>query len=73
MANVKPGKGGTKPDSIRPDSAWKYDERERERCYVQGESDLLYGQVSGFREGITTTGARHKQTALGKKARNGLA
>lgn len=71
MAKSKP-EGGTKPDSVRPDSAWKYDERTRSG-YVQGESDLLYGMVSGFREGIETTGARHKQSALGKKARNGLA
>lgn len=53
--------------SNRPDASFYEGEREREDCYVMGESDLLYGEASGFRQGITSTGARHKTSALGRK------
>lgn len=53
--------------SNRPDASFYEGEREREGCFVHSEADLEYGQVSGFRQGITHTGARTKTTALGKK------
>lgn len=53
--------------SNRPDASWYEGEREREDCYVLGEADLLYGEVSGFREKPTSTGARHKATELGRR------
>ena len=60
-------KNTKKQISNRPDASFYEGEREREDCYVQGESDLCYGQVSGFRYGLETTGARHKVSALGRK------
>lgn len=53
--------------SNRPDASFYEGEREREDCYVLGESDLLYGEVSGFREKPTSTGHRHKASVLGKR------
>ncbi len=44
----------------------KYDERKR-AGFVQGEADLEYGEVSGFRFGLETTGHRHERSALGRK------
>lgn len=63
MAKPQPGK----KISNRPDASFYEGERQREDCYVHGESDLCYGEVSGFREGITSTGHRHKASTLGRK------
>lgn len=57
----------SKEVSNRPDASFYEGERERENCYVLGESDLCYGEVSGFRYGITQTGARTKVSKLGRK------
>ena len=69
MANLRPGKGLNHPD-VHADSKFVPEERVRQG-HVMGESDLLYGMVSGFREGLEVTGSRHKLTALGKKVRGG--
>jgi hypothetical protein len=44
----------------------KFNERVR-TGYVQGDADLEYGEVSGFRFGLEDTGHRHKRSALGRK------
>ena len=54
---------------VQLDSQFKHPERYRQDCYVQGEADLEYGMVSGFRTGITQTGHRHKASDLGRKVR----
>lgn len=60
--------GWPNPD-VQIDSHNVYPERIR-KGYVQGEADLEYGEVSGFRFGITSTGHRFKESPLGKKVRN---
>ena len=59
--------GFPKPD-VQLDSGNVYPERRREG-YVMGEADLEYGQVSGFRFGLESTGMRHKMSPLGKRVR----
>jgi hypothetical protein len=66
MAKEK-GRGSLKPN-VQLDSQFKHPEPTREG-YVQGEADLEYGMVSGFRRGILQTGHRHKLTPLGRKVR----
>ena len=70
MANPRDVARGLGTPSPNPqlDSKFAYPERQRSG-YVQGESDLQYGEVSGFRFGLTTTGMRHKQSPLGKKVK----
>jgi hypothetical protein len=57
------------------DSIYAYEERERDGIdgvsYVMGSADHGYGYVDGFRFGITSTGHKHKESALGKYARTG--
>jgi hypothetical protein len=66
--NKRPESIGTPVPDIQIDSHNKHVERKRSG-YVQGEADLEYGQVSGFRFGIESTGMRHKLSPLGKKVR----
>lgn len=66
---VKRGELESLVPNPQPDSVFKYEEREREG-FVQSDADLEYGQISGFRYGITSTGMRHKETALGRLARD---
>lgn len=68
-------KPGNRPSSIgfpnpdvQIDSHNVYPERIR-KGFVQGDADLEYGMVSGFRFGITDTGMRHKQSKLGRRVR----
>ncbi len=44
----------------------KFNERKREG-FVQGDADLEYGEVSGFRFGFEQTGHRHERSMLGRK------
>lgn len=59
--------GKPKPNP-QVDSQFAYEERERDG-FVMGAADRDYGYVDGFRYGITDTGHRHKESALGKYAR----
>jgi hypothetical protein len=59
--------GYPQPD-VQLDSNNVYPERIR-KGYVQGSSDHEYGEVDGFRFGITDTGMRHKQSKLGRRVR----
>ncbi len=59
--------GFPNPD-VQIDSHNVYPERIR-KGFVQGDADLEYGMVSGFRFGITDTGMRHKQSKLGRRVR----
>ena len=63
------GKFGRMEPNTQLDSTYKYPERERQG-YVMGSADLEYGQVDGFREGITSTGHRFKQSPLGNIVQN---
>lgn len=62
-------KDQSKKVSNRPDASFYEGEREREDCYVLGESDLEYGMVSGFRQGVRQTGHRHKASEVGRLIR----
>ena len=58
------------PHSATGLSGAKFDERKREG-FVQGEADLEYGEVSGFRFTMETTGHRHERSGLGRKVFRG--
>ncbi len=66
--NNRPADMGLPVPDVQLDSQNKYPERKR-TGYVQSEADLEYGEVSGFRFGIESTGMRHKLSPLGKRVR----